>query len=96
MAFINESELPIDELDAEFYDEEFDAAEIDTLECGAENQDRAHDTKSPDKKDTLISGSNDLVHGLSNPDAVSFFEVFCLRDGVIKMFFSLMENTISY
>ena len=33
--FINESEMPIDELDAEFYDEEFDA---DTLECEAENQ----------------------------------------------------------
>ena len=74
MAFINESELPIDELDAEFYDEEFDAAEIDTLECGAENQDRAHDTKSPDKKDTLISGSNDLVHGISSPDAVGFLK----------------------
>lgn len=66
--FINESEMPIDELDVEFYDEEFDA---DTLECEAENQKEVDDTKSSDKKDILISGGADLVHGISNRDEVS-------------------------
>ena len=78
--FINESEMPIDELDVEFYDEEFDA---DTLECEAENQKEVDDLKSSDKKDILISGGADLVHGISNRDEVSSkqFATYCMHHG---------------
>jgi len=87
--FIDESEMPLDELDAEFYDEEFDAGEIDGVEF--ENQEGVEDTKSSDKQGTLISGRVDLVHGISNRNEVNC----CILLIILNTFFSLMRNTIS-